>query len=222
MIKLNIGAGPNMFPFDGWINYDREDFAGWLKWIEVTTFADYLQNIANYVRGGGKVVSIQQDLRDNFPQHKDNSTDLIYCGQAIEHLNYVYEIPKFLKECFRMLKSGGVLRMTTPDLDLLLNAYLSGEMNKFAIEQPEIYKSLDPSAQLAMLMYGASGENCKWDHYEGHFFLYTQKSMTKVLNDAGFGNIQFYYEKGKSHSSVMAKECVDMGMTHSFIVEAVK
>lgn len=226
MIKLNIGAGPNMFPYDGWINYDREDF---------TYFVDYLkkgqththsrpnyQNLINYCSKGGQLSSTVYDLRNGFPQHKDRSVDLIYCGQAIEHINPLFEVPAFLKECHRMLVSGGILRMTTPDLDLLINAYLGGEMGKFAIEQPTFYQHVDPSAQLAMIMFGSCGEKCKWDHYEGHFFLYTQKSMTKVLNDAGFNEITFYYEPGKSYSPIMATEAVDEGLTHSFIVEARK
>ena len=112
--------------------------------------------------------------------------------------------------------------MTTPDLDVLINAYLAGEMDKFACEQPTFYQDVDPSAQLAMLMYGSCGEKSNWSHYEGHQFLYTQKSMTKVLNDAGFTNVTFYHEPGKSLSPIMAKEAVDEGMTHSFIVEVMK
>ncbi len=224
MIKLNIGCGPNMFPFDGWINYDREDFGAYIEWVKQHTsaYAKYLQDLVAYVKNGGVLTSIIRDLREGFPMHPDNTVDLIYVGQAIEHINPVYEAPKFVSECYRMLKSGGVLRMTTPDLDLLINAYLAGEMDKFAIEQPELYKSLDPSAQLAMIMYGTAADTCKWDHYEGHFFLYTKQSMTKLMNDAGFKDIHFYWTAGVSRNPIMAKECVDQGMTHSFIVEGVK
>jgi SAM-dependent methyltransferase len=224
MIKLNICSGPNIFPFDNWINYDREDFDYYINFLKngkSHSRASY-QRLIDYCARGGKLSSIIHDLRDGFPQHANNSVDLIYVGQAIEHINPIFEVPPFLKECYRMLKPDGVLRMTTPDLDLLINAYLAGEMNKFAIEQPAFYQNVDPSAQLAMLMFGSCGEKCKWDHYEGHFFLYTQKSMTKVLNDAGFSKVFFYYETGKSYSPVMAAEVHDEGMTHSMICEAIK
>lgn len=226
MIKLNIACGPNIFPFDGWTNYDREDFNEFLSDLQNVS-SHHLKNYHNLVQyvhtdSGKQLSMIVHDLRDGFPQHEDNSVELIYMGQAIEHINPLYEAPQFLKECHRMLVPGGVLRMTTPDLDLLINAYLAGEMGKFAVEQPNFYKRVDPSAQLAMLMYGSCGEKSTWNYYEGHMFLYTQRSMTTILNDVGFSKLAFYYEAGKSFNEVMAKEAVDEGLTHSFIVEAVK
>jgi predicted SAM-dependent methyltransferase/glycosyltransferase involved in cell wall biosynthesis len=227
MVKLNIGAGPNMFPHPGWINYDREDF----KYLEdqllktplqdITPYFGY-QSLAKYIKSGKKLNIQVHDLRKGFAQHADNSVDLIYIGQVIEHLNPLFESPKLLKDCYRMLKSGGVLRMTTPDLDILVNAYKSGEMQKFAAEQPEFYRDADPSAQLSYIMFGACGSKCTWDYYEGHFFLYSRTSMTKFLNAAGFSKINFYDQPKRSVSSVMAEEAIDEGVNHSIIVEAVK
>jgi predicted SAM-dependent methyltransferase len=225
LVKLNIASGPSMFPFPEWINYDHENFDSYIEWLKNRTepcYMKYLQDLVNYVHSGGELKSIIHDLRDGFPMHEDNSVDMIYMGQAIEHLNPIFEVPQFLKECYRMLKSGKILRMTTPDLDLLINAYINNDMNKFSIEQPEFYKNYDASAQLAMLMYGSCGEKSNWTHYEGHQFLFTQKSMTKFLTEAGFKDIEYYYESGKSKDPIMAKECTDQGLTHSLIVECCK
>ncbi len=224
MIKLNIGAGPCIFPFDGWTNFDREDATGLIQLLKNGQFnhIEFFKKLNDYHNNGGKIECIIHDLRSGFPQYKDNSVDLIYVGQVIEHINPFFEAPQFIKECYRILKSGGVLRLATPDMDLLINAYLSGDMDKFAIEQPEIYKQMDPSAQLAMLMYGSSGSTCTWEHYEGHQFLYTKKSITNLLAFAGFTNIIFYYESGKSKSPILEKEVTDFGMTHSMIIEVIK
>jgi hypothetical protein len=46
--------------------------------------------------------------------------------------------------------------------------------------------------------------------------------MTKFLKDAGFRAVIFYDEPHKSLSSVLAREVIDEGITHSLIVEAVK
>ena len=225
LIKINVGCGPNMFPHPFWTNYDHEDFGAYIEYIKNQkdpVYAKYLQDLINYVHNGGELTCIKHDLRDGFPMHEDNSVDIICNLQSIEHISPHYDCPRFLKECYRMLAPGKVLRVTTPDLDLLINAYLSGEMDKFAIEQPEIYKQLDPSAQLAMMMYGSSVE-FREDKYAGHKFLYTQKSITKQLNDAGFSDITFYYESGKSKHKIINDEVVDTGgFTHSMIVEAVK
>ncbi len=224
MVKLNIGCGPNMFPYDGWTNYDHVDFKSFIDWIKSnpSDSKKHIQDLVGYVKSGGELTTIKHDINNAFFQHEDSSVDLIYAGQVIEHLNPIYQAPKFIKECHRMLKSNGVLRMTTPDLDLLIKAYINGEMDKFAIEQPSFYKDHDPSGQLAMLMFGACGEKCTTSNYEGHMFLYTKDSMTKLLKDAGFGNVVFYEKSGESVNEVMQKEAVDQGMTHSFCVEGVK
>lgn len=213
-----------MFPFSGWQNYDHENFDYYIDYIKnaTTVYAEYLQNLVNYVKSGGELKCTVRDLRDGFPEHSDNSIDIINFGQAIEHISPHYDCPLFLKECHRMLKPGGYLRITTPDLDLLINAYLNGDMNKFASEQPDFYLEQDPSGQFAMLCYGSS-TTFREEKYAGHKYLYTQKSMTNALNKAGFTDISFYYEPGKSKNEIINKEVVDSGgANHSFIVEAIK
>jgi predicted SAM-dependent methyltransferase/glycosyltransferase involved in cell wall biosynthesis len=227
IIKLNIGAGPNMFAHDGWINYDREDFNFVINYLRDTKEEDITphygyRTLATYLKNGGKVDVRVHDLRQGFAQHADNTVDLIYVGQVIEHLNPVFESPKFLKDCCRMLKPNGVLRMTTPDLDILIDAYKNGEMSKFSSEQPEFYRDADPASQLSYIMFGACGHKCTWDYYEGHFFLYSKVSMTKFLKDAGFSKVFFYDSPGQSLNKIMEKEIIDEGLTHSFIVEAIK
>jgi len=58
---------------------------------------------------------IYVDITKKLPL-EDNSIDYIFCEEAIEHidLNNRYSL---LKECLRVLKKGGVLRVATPDLD---------------------------------------------------------------------------------------------------------
>lgn len=242
-IKLNIACGPNIFPFDGWINYDRANLDEYFNHIKkianemnatppenysagllsaLKPMPQHQLNFVNFLKNGGQINYNIQDLKSGFSQHPDNSVSVIYLGQMIEHLNPIYEVKNMLRECYRMLVPGGVIRITTPDLDLLIKAYINNEMDKFASEQPDFYKNADSSAQLAYLMYGACGPNCSWDNYEGHMFLYTQKSMSKLLEDCGFKNITYYYETGKSLSKTLEREVYDAGMSHSFIVECVK
>jgi len=226
LVKLNIGCGPNFFPFDGWINYDKEDFttyAEWLRNADPSWTPGNQKNLVNYIQGGGAIDFRKQDLRAGFPQHADGSVDAIYLGQMIEHINPMCEAPKFIGECRRMLRPGGVLRIATPDLELLINAYNNGEMGRFSSEQPEFYTSMDAGSQLAYLMFGSAGEKCTWDNYEGHMFLYSRKSMETCLSNAGFQPPFFFYsEQGQSTDMALAKEVFDAGMTHSFIAEAVR
>jgi predicted SAM-dependent methyltransferase len=228
-IRLNIGCGPTMLP-DTWINYDREDFNYYIDWIkakkdEDLTKANYALSVyrcVDFIKNGKDFIFYVHDLRKGFSQHKDNSITSIYIGQVIEHLNPIHEVPALLNECFRMLKPGGVIRLATPDLDILINAYVNNQMDKFRMEQPNFYGTADPASQLAYIMFGSCGDKCTWDYYEGHMCLYTQKSMTSALEKDGFKDVEFYYEIGKSKDAIMARDIADAGMTHSFIVEAVK
>ena len=53
----------------------------------------------------------------------DNCLDAIYGSEVIEHIERRYVVP-FLKESRRILKPGGVLRLTTPDLKAVCELYL--------------------------------------------------------------------------------------------------
>ena len=154
--------------------------------------------------------------------YEDNSVDIITFLQAIEHISPHFDCPIFLKECYRILKPGGFLIITSPDFDLLINAYINNDMAKFAKDQPEFYKEQPPSGQLAMLCYGSS-TTFREEKYAGHKYLYTKDSMTKALNDAGFTNITFQTEPGKSKNEMINKEVVHPnGLDHSFLCEIIK
>ena len=241
-LKLNIGAGTNIFitNADEWINYDRDtqdEYFSFLQsladysheknppaglWERVNNMPPHQKKIYDFLVNKGKINYVKHDIKDPFHQHQDNSVDFIYLGQMIEHLNPIYETPAFLSECYRMLKPGGLIRITTPDLELLIKAYIDNQMDIFNNEQPQFYRDADRSSKLAYIMYGACGPHCKWNNYEGHMFLFTKQSMTAYLTKAGFKEIQFFYNAEESKSEDVSKEVVDEGMSHSFAVEAIK
>lgn len=234
-MKLNIASGPNVFP--GWVNLDREDPAQYLEAlprIPPASLAPHQRRLAEYLRGSGFIDFRVKDLRERFPEYADESVEMIYLGQVIEHLNPLYEAPMLLKECHRMLAPGGILRVATPDLDLLVTAYINslGEqraplapgnvsLKDFAHEQPAFYKDALPADQLSHIMFGAAGPKSTWDHYEGHMHLYTPETMERALHEAGFTYV-FFCEPGKSSSPVVEAEVVDSGASHSLFVEGVR
>lgn len=216
MIRLNLGCGPNMFP--NWINSDRVDMSGYLETLrnagDISTWPEHQQKIAHHARNEGVTCEVR-DIR-NGTGYPDNSVDAIYLGQMIEHMNPVQEAPKFLSDCWRSLKSGGRIRITTPDLGVLLCAYLDDDMDRFKDEQPEYYMTVPCGAQLSFLMFGATGPNCTRDNYEGHFHCWDKESMEGLLQGVGFAEVDF------KRKSLVFAECVDVGASHSMFVEAVK
>ncbi len=228
-MRLNIACGPNVFPYPGWINYDREDFAAYFDWMRrvnsLKEMPDHQRRLAEYVRTTTGPVVLVQDVRHFFHDlHQDNSIEAIYLGQMIEHLNPITEAPRLIRECHRMLKPGGILRITTPDLELLLYAHTSNQMGVFAEEQPAFYKDLDRGAQLAFLMFGSAGADSTYTSYEGHQFCYGKESMRRLIAAGGFALPPHFHHgsDGTSADPIMQAQVVDAGMSHSFVTEAIK
>ena len=54
---------------------------------------------------------------------EDDFADAIYHSNVIEHFSKA-DAPRFLKECWRVLKPGGILRVAAPDLEEIARVYL--------------------------------------------------------------------------------------------------
>lgn len=65
---------------------------------------------------------IAQDLSKGIPL-SDLSCDVVYHSHLLEHLRR-NDALKFMKECHRVLKPGGILRVATPDLERICRIYL--------------------------------------------------------------------------------------------------
>ena len=64
----------------------------------------------------------QADVSSGIP-YPDQHFDAVYHSHMIEHIRPA-DVPRFLRECRRVLKPGGILRLATPDLERLCAAYL--------------------------------------------------------------------------------------------------
>jgi predicted SAM-dependent methyltransferase len=96
---------------------------------------------------------------------KDNSVDLIYASHCLEHFSHL-RIPRVLAEWYRTIKPHGILRLSVPDFDLLINIYQENHHDINTILQP--------------LMGVQLGE------YRFHKTVFTKNSLTSLLHAAGF------------------------------------
>jgi len=64
----------------------------------------------------------RSDARDGLP-FPDASVDAVYHAHLLEHLNAA-SARAFLRECHRVLRPGGILRVAVPDLEGIAQAYL--------------------------------------------------------------------------------------------------
>jgi len=116
------------------------------------------------------------DVRQGLP-FEDNSVDFIYSEHFWEHLT-LNEAETVLQEFFRCLKTGGVVRIATPDLDYLIQKYLSDWKNQAWLRLPE-YSFISSRG----LMFNISFYS--WDHK----YVYNEEDLRNQLSKAGFKQI---------------------------------
>lgn len=120
MLKLNLGCGPHLPP--GWVNVDYALGA----WIAKLPVFSILNKIFKFINLDWSDKIFIHDLRKTFPW-KDNSVDVIYSSHTLEHLSRA-EGRNFLRECHRVLKPRGIIRIVVPDLSAIINKYRQGEI----------------------------------------------------------------------------------------------
>lgn len=77
------------------------------------------------------------DITKSLP-FPDNSVDSIFCEEAIEHVSRSAG-EAMLGECFRILKTGGTIRVSTPDLDYFAARLNGDEINSIFYEHSHVY-----------------------------------------------------------------------------------
>ena len=220
-IRLNIACGPNVFP--NWINIDKVDMSEYIEFLRrgpTVGMPPEQKRLAERVRAS-PTEFVQRDIRKGIP-YGDGTVDLIVAGQFIEHLNPMYEAPSFVRECRRVLKPGGIVRISTPDFGLILDRFREGDLLEFAHEQPEAYRTAKSEwTRLGYILFGSLGPCSTSENYEGHQMAYSEASILELLQYAGFADITFW-RPGRSQSPVIEVECVDTGVSHSLFAEATK
>ena len=104
-VKINFGSFINM-SYHGWINSDI---------IDLNQFASQ-----------HRYKFLQLDVRQVLP-FKEECVDLIFSSHMLEHLTK-NEGLFFLRECYRVMKPGAVMRIVVPDAQRLINYYQEKQM----------------------------------------------------------------------------------------------
>lgn len=181
MRKINLGSGP--VNVSGWTNYDWGllPFLGKYRLISILVKIKLLPVSYNWQWPKIDLVDIRKTLPD-----EDKSVDYIYCSHVLEHFEKSEAI-EILKECRRILKVKGVIRIVLPDLKKIIKYYKDAD--KFNRE----YFGFDKD-----LYNGFLGKFKKLFIRE-HRWMYDIESAKKILKEAGFGRIRVcVYRRGKT------------------------
>jgi len=184
-VKINLGSFTVTFGH-GWIN------------------ADIRGDIKQAVEAKGHIFEycdVTKPLRWG-----DNTVDVITAHHLVEHLDRA-EGAYTLRECLRVLKPGGVIRLGTPDLHKfveMLPRFKVIYANEFEVKNAE--DDADAFFRLAFM---------------GHKTIYTYEALRRKAEAAGFTDIK-KVAAGESRSNAILTETVDSFPDHSFYLEASK
>lgn len=149
-VKLHVGCG-TLYK-DGWINIDNNSD----------------NNIAK--------LDINHDLSTGLP-FDENSIDYMYNEHFIEHLSREDGL-KFMQECHRVLKIGGILRIACPDLDQVIRGYVNNDWRDSDWVKTYNCDWIESGCQ----MINVSLNEFPW----GHKYVYNKPELISQLAKAGF------------------------------------
>lgn len=146
-MKINLGCGTRYI--DGWINID------WSTKYKV----DYSLDIGN--------AKIPID---------DSSADEVISSHLIEHLTRLEGL-HHLKEIYRVLSPGGVLIISWPDINKIINVFLGNDSSMKQLKNNHDW--------LIQAIFETQTDNTII-----HKYGYTAQTMTNLLKKIGFKDLQ--------------------------------
>jgi SAM-dependent methyltransferase len=200
---LNLGSSTHVAP--GWNNID-------FSWI--IRLGRHRRLAAGLHRWGllsqPRFERIQQldpdtivwNLRRGIP-FPDGTFDVVYHSHLLEHIDRD-AAPGFLRECLRVLRPGGLIRVVVPDLELLASEYLQhvedfdrGDaranpsqaaeaiFDQMIVRTPKVRAEQRPIVRLAeALLIGNTGRNGVL-----HRWMYDRLSLANLLSEVGYANV---------------------------------
>ncbi|MBI5772851.1 MAG: methyltransferase domain-containing protein [Verrucomicrobia bacterium] len=115
----------------------------------------------------------------------DASFDYVFSEHIIEHVPYL-DGQKLLRECHRILKPGGRIRISTPNLLNIISLAAPGQEEA---KQSYIKWSVDTHiSRIGVHLPGVVINNFFWDFL--HYFVYDPATLRHALESAGFKDVK--------------------------------
>lgn len=144
-LRLHLGSATNRLP--SWVNVD--------------------------LLRPGRALDLYWDLRRPLP-FEDASVDAIFAEHLLEHLPFTAGV-RLLRECRRVLRQSGIVRVGVPDLDRYIASYLG---------QDDIIERVRPGRPTRALALGEPF------FLYGHRCMYDFETMRHALLGAGFTHVE--------------------------------
>lgn len=200
MIKLQLGCGKTFK--EGWIN---------------SNYTTKLKNLKYYdeMRKQGHNI-VELDVTKTWDMFEDNTVDYIFSEHMIEHLKETDGL-FCLKESYRVLKSGGIIRTIAPSRTFYENI-VGNDLHEFVINYcKKIFrKSGTYSGAAKKISQRTLNE-------QGHHWVPTEKMLLDQHKAAGFINVKICDYNKSEHSEMNNIDMVDgIREWESIVVEGEK
>ncbi|MGO9405461.1 MAG: class I SAM-dependent methyltransferase [Terriglobales bacterium] len=162
-LKLNIGCGTS--GIEGWVNIDNSPSI----LLSRLPFGRRIFHTPDWPRDVRRA-----DVRKRIP-FRDSSVSCIYSSHAFECLTYEESVA-VARECFRVLRPGGILRIVVPDLGIFVRDYLADTANPMASHR-FVSRLLLTSTFSDVVHPGAH-----------HQQMFDGRSLVHMLREAGFAS----------------------------------
>ncbi len=169
-MKLNLGCGAQTPA--GWLNVD---YALGARLAKLPLFRLVNRRLQLFEMEWDDRILLH-DLTTPFPW-PDGSAETAYSSHTLEHMSRE-DGRAFLRQCHRVLRPGGILRIVVPDLNELVERYTSGSL--VADDFVEALGVLPEATDS-----GLKRRLAPWLSYP-HRCMYDVASLTRALDSAGF------------------------------------
>jgi len=210
-MKVNLGSGPRHV--EGWVEFDKSPslllskvrvIRSWLRAVDLIS--------ENHIIDWDSRITYKNALRVSL---RKGSVQYFYISHLLEHL-YRDDAERLLDNTFEMLAAGGIIRICSPDYDLILDEYLSSKDDSPLTSANRLEDRLlsHPSSKprgFTRVSRALSGHTHYWHPFK------TQ--VLRMLENSGFSQCNFLeFRQGE----LPDLHLIETRESHSFYIEAKK
>ena len=148
---------------------------------------------------------LRMDATERWP-FDDGSAEAVNSEHMVEHLERT-DAPAFFAEAFRVLRPGGVLRTSTPDLRAIVDAYLAADPATLAAHRAQGYEARNHADLLNNYL-----------QMHGHRHVYDFETLEFLLREARFEQIERAEFGGSRHPIIRGIDRHDAGELSGLVV----
>lgn len=197
--KLQIGCGGNLL--SGWLNSDLNPVRSLGIYLATHRDGWRSERLMSGRQGDGRTLKdiIFLDATKTLP-FADGTFDCVFSEHMIEHISY-HDAMCLINEIYRILKPGGRVRISTPDLSFLTDLYAQDKtevQRRYIAWATETFlpdKALqdEPAEADRLDTFVINNFVRSW----GHQFIYDHKTLGNALERCGF-SAATRYQPGES------------------------